>query len=67
MQYLNRKKVHVFIASLFSVVSRGQISIDYDREFPSAEVGPRLLRRCSQVSASGNTKKKCSVFAQFHN
>ncbi|XP_034539364.1 serine/threonine-protein kinase 36 isoform X2 [Notolabrus celidotus] len=28
--------------------TRGQISRDYDQEFPSVEVGPRLVRRCSE-------------------
>ncbi|KAM4545825.1 serine/threonine-protein kinase 36 isoform 2-T2 [Odontesthes bonariensis] len=27
---------------------RGQISIDFEQEFPSVEVGPRLVRRCSE-------------------
>ncbi|XP_019219366.1 serine/threonine-protein kinase 36 isoform X1 [Oreochromis niloticus] len=29
---------------------RGQISIDYEREFPSIEIGPRLVRRCREES-----------------
>ncbi|KAM3868988.1 serine/threonine-protein kinase 36 [Diretmus argenteus] len=29
---------------------RGQISRDYEREFPSVEVGPRLVRSCSEDS-----------------
>ncbi|KAM9728799.1 serine/threonine-protein kinase 36 [Menidia menidia] len=29
---------------------RGQISIDYEQEFPSVEVGPQLVRRCSEDS-----------------
>ncbi|XP_071756983.2 serine/threonine-protein kinase 36 [Centroberyx gerrardi] len=29
---------------------RGQISRDYEQEFPSVEVGPRLVRRCSENS-----------------
>ncbi|CAJ1064104.1 serine/threonine-protein kinase 36 isoform X2 [Xyrichtys novacula] len=28
--------------------SRGRISRDYEQEFPSVEVGPRLIRRCSE-------------------
>lgn len=35
---------------------RGQISIDYDREFPSVEVGPRLVRSFSQVSVGWRTQ-----------
>lgn len=29
---------------------RGQISKDYEQEFPSVEVGPRLVRGCSEDS-----------------
>lgn len=29
---------------------RGQISRDYEQEFPSVEVGPRLVRRCNEDS-----------------
>ncbi|KAM9348904.1 serine/threonine-protein kinase 36 [Symphorus nematophorus] len=29
---------------------RGQISQDYEQEFPSVEIGPRLVRRCSEDS-----------------
>ncbi|XP_072230824.1 serine/threonine-protein kinase 36 [Leuresthes tenuis] len=29
---------------------RGQISIDFEQEFPSVEVGPRLVRRCSEAA-----------------
>ncbi|XP_041864512.1 serine/threonine-protein kinase 36 isoform X2 [Melanotaenia boesemani] len=29
---------------------RGQISMDYEQEFPSVEVGPRLVLRCSKES-----------------
>ncbi|XP_067347906.1 serine/threonine-protein kinase 36 isoform X2 [Channa argus] len=29
---------------------RGQISRDYEQEFPSVEVGPRLIRKCSEDS-----------------
>ncbi|XP_041656572.1 serine/threonine-protein kinase 36 isoform X2 [Cheilinus undulatus] len=29
---------------------RGKISMDYQQEFPSVEVGPRLVRRCSEAS-----------------
>ncbi|XP_044226141.1 serine/threonine-protein kinase 36 [Thunnus albacares] len=29
---------------------RGQISRDYEQEFPSVEVGPQLLRRCTEDS-----------------
>ncbi|XP_041808634.1 serine/threonine-protein kinase 36 isoform X2 [Chelmon rostratus] len=31
---------------------RGQISRDYEQEFPSVEVGPRLVRRCSEDDQS---------------
>ncbi|KAI3373134.1 hypothetical protein L3Q82_006459 [Scortum barcoo] len=31
---------------------RGQISRDYEHEFPSVEVGPRLVRRCSKDSVT---------------
>ncbi|KAM4619788.1 serine/threonine-protein kinase 36 [Polymixia lowei] len=34
---------------LFSLC-RGQISKDYEQEFPSVEVGPRLVRTCSEDS-----------------
>lgn len=36
--------VHVYLY----VLCRGQISRDYDQEFPSVEVGPRLVRRHSE-------------------
>ncbi|XP_004563974.3 serine/threonine-protein kinase 36 isoform X1 [Maylandia zebra] len=29
---------------------RGQISIDYEREFPCIDIGPRLVRRCREES-----------------
>lgn len=36
--------VHVYL----DVLCRGQISRDYEQEFPSVVVGPRLVRRHSE-------------------
>lgn len=33
-----------------SFLYRGQISIDYEREFPCIDIGPRLVRRCREES-----------------
>lgn len=58
---------------VFTVVCflcRGQISRDYEQEFPSVEVGPRLMRRynedsqttlCSQVSVRDIHSEMCLV------
>uniref|UniRef100_A0A667YY38 non-specific serine/threonine protein kinase n=3 Tax=Myripristis murdjan TaxID=586833 RepID=A0A667YY38_9TELE len=36
---------------------KGQISLDYEREFPSVEVGPRLVRKCSANSRAALCKQ----------
>ncbi|XP_053491266.1 serine/threonine-protein kinase 36-like isoform X1 [Ictalurus furcatus] len=38
----------VGVARVSSVQCKGPISRDYEREFPSVEVGPRLMVRCSR-------------------
>lgn len=44
LYYQNRLRFHGYF------FCRGQISRDYEQEFPSVEVGPRLVRRCSEDS-----------------
>lgn len=44
------KQTEVCVQSSGHFLHRGQISRDYEQEFPSVEVGPQLLRRCNKDS-----------------
>lgn len=43
------------------VLCRGQISRDYEQEFPSAEVGPRLLRQYSDDRQTHTLQREVSL------